>query len=96
MYVVEGAWECVEVVRQARVIEDDIDEVVTDVTLLVGICHVVVGIRWHHCRDMVDQLHAPVAPHVCELSISIPASIQASSVELGIFKTSQCAQSSNK
>lgn len=62
----------------------------------VGVCHVVVGFCWHHCRDMEDEFHTAVAPAICELAIIVFARVQTARVEFCTFQTAERAKIAEK
>lgn len=92
MYIVECRGKGIKVVRKSGIVEDDVDEVITNMSLLVSISHVVFAICWHHSRNMEDKLHAAVAPTVRELAIRISLSVQTASIEFSAFKATKSAK----
>jgi hypothetical protein len=90
--IVERRRKCVEVVGKTGIVEDDVNKVITNVALLIRVCHVVVAVRRHHGWDVEYEFHAAVTPAVCEFSISIVARVQTSCIELRVFQSAESAE----
>lgn len=92
MHIVERRREGFKIVRQARIVVDDVDKVIANVTFLVGVGHLVVAVCRHHGRNVEDELDAPVTPTVGEFTVLIVPGVEAAGVELGTFQAAKGAQ----
>lgn len=84
-----------EGIRATGVVEDDVDKVVSNVTLLVDALSVVVQ-RGHHCRNVEDNFGNLVRPEIGMSTIEICFAIQTASIHLGALQLDELAQPIHK
>lgn len=80
----------------ARVVEYDIDKIISHVSFFVCTFWIVVQIRGHHGCNVEDEFSDPVPPTKGELAVAVELTVQALSVEGGTFEPYQSSDTTEK
>lgn len=92
IHIVELRRESVESKWQSRIIEDDVDEVVSNMSFLANALRISIQIGWHLRRYMKDDFRDSITPTECVFSIGVVFFIKALCIELGTLQFCECTE----